>query len=174
MISVLDWLALAGPVLVVLIAVSWNVSGRLARIESVRKPDEQIVLGPFLAELAQRYKGLVRIELTDPRQELAIPRDHLETALHNLLDNAVRHGLGKPVEVRVSREDGCSVISVRDRGPGVSEANKPRIFDRFFTTEREQGGTGLGLSIVKAIADSRGGSIDFRRDGDQTEFRLLL
>jgi two-component system OmpR family sensor kinase len=63
------------------------------------------------------------------------------------------------VQVAVQAVDARVRITVIDRGPGVSEANEKRLFERFFTTERDHGGTGLGLAIVKAIAEARGGSL---------------
>ncbi|HEX5659993.1 MAG TPA: sensor histidine kinase [Polyangiales bacterium] len=65
-------------------------------------------------------------------------------------------------------------VAVRDRGPGVSEANRKRLFERFFTTERDRGGTGLGLANVKAIAEARNGSVAARFDDDGSEFRVRL
>ena len=48
------------------------------------------------------------------------------------------------------------------------------IFQRFFTTERDRGGTGLGLSIVQAVAETRGGTIDFETSETGTCFSLVL
>jgi signal transduction histidine kinase len=62
---------------------------------------------------------------------------------------------------------------VIDLGPGVSEANQKRLFERFFTTERDRGGTGLGLAIVKAIAEARGGQVSASFGAGST-FSVLL
>jgi len=105
---------------------------------------------------------------------ITIHRDHLETALRNLVDNAVRHGRGQPVDIGVTDRNGRVEFTVRDRGSGIPEGNRARVFDRFFTTEREHGGTGLGLSIVRAVARSRGGSVDFDTGPEGTTFRLLI
>ena len=66
------------------------------------------------------------------------------------------------------------MIEVRDHGPGISEANRTRIFDRFFTTRRDDGGTGLGLSIVGAVAELRGGRVECDSGEEGTTFRLVL
>jgi signal transduction histidine kinase len=50
-------------------------------------------------------------------------------------------------------------MTVSNDGDPISEANRDRIFDAFFTTRRDTGGTGMGLSIVKAVMSSHGGSI---------------
>jgi signal transduction histidine kinase len=63
---------------------------------------------------------------------------------------------------------------VRDRGGGIPEGDQSRVFDRFFTTEREHGGTGLGLSIVQAVARARGGSVTFDSGPRGTTFRVVL
>jgi len=85
----------------------------------------------------------------------------LETALFNLMDNAVRFSpVGTPVEVAVRDAAGGGVtIVIRDRGPGIPRENLTRIFDRFFTTDSERNGTGLGLAIVKSIVSAHGGTI---------------
>ena len=85
----------------------------------------------------------------------------LETALFNLMDNAVRFSPpGTPVEVAVRDAAGGGVtIVIRDHGPGIPGENLTRIFDRFFTTDSERNGTGLGLAIVKSIVSAHGGTI---------------
>lgn len=100
---------------------------------------------------------------------LAIRQEHLASVVLNLVDNARRHGAGKPVTVTLSRvvehdERGerapALQIDVSDHGGGISEANQARVFDRFFTTERDQGGTGLGLAIVKRIMQGHHGDVE--------------
>lgn len=86
----------------------------------------------------------------------------LRRALRNLLENAHRYGVDAvEVEVRRSR-DGGAELRVCDRGPGVPETFRERIFEPFFRmpghAERE-GGVGLGLSLVRQIAQHHGGSV---------------
>jgi two-component system sensor histidine kinase ChvG len=100
----------------------------------------------------------------------------LETALVNLLDNAVRFS-PEGAAVKVKAEGGPPSrwvrISVRDEGPGVSPANLPRIFDRFFTTDAERDGTGLGLSIVKSVVEAHGGEVKVdSRPGEGATFTI--
>jgi signal transduction histidine kinase len=78
------------------------------------------------------------------------------------------------VEVILRGEHGRLRIDVRDRGPGVSEPNRKRLFERFFTTQRDQGGTGLGLAIVRAIAEARGGRVAAHFDETGTTFTVVL
>jgi signal transduction histidine kinase len=101
-----------------------------------------------------------------------IDPQQLSSAVGNVVDNALRHGAGRPVEVRLDGRAGGIAVTVRDQGPGISEQNRARIFDRFFTTERDRGGTGLGLAITRAVAEARGGSVTFRTGPSGTTFRI--
>lgn len=88
----------------------------------------------------------------------------LDRVLGNLVDNAFEHGRGEDVHVRVDGDERwCSVV-VADRGPGIAEADLPRVFERFFKTDasrsREQGGVGLGLALALENARLMGGTID--------------
>ncbi len=84
----------------------------------------------------------------------------LRRAIRNLLENAHRYSSG-PVMVRVDRKDGWAVVRVCDRGPGVPESERERIFEPFYrlrgASERE-GGVGLGLALVRSIAQRHHGS----------------
>ncbi|MCB9550392.1 MAG: HAMP domain-containing protein [Myxococcales bacterium] len=148
----------------------------LARIENRRgaRPAETITLRPFLHALAARHPDApIRIDAPEDLT-LHIAPDDLESAIGNLLDNALRHGDGAPIDLTAAAHGDRVAITVRDRGPGISEGNQRRIFERFFTTERDRGGTGLGLAISRAIARGRGGDLDFQTSGDGTTFRLVL
>jgi signal transduction histidine kinase len=146
----------------------------LARIESAPESSRVIELRPFVADVLARYGDAVRCEAGDAPATVAIEPEHLESALRNLVENALRHGAGRPVEVRLGSRGGRAEIAVRDEGPGVRAEIRGRIFDRFFTTERDHGGTGLGLAIAKAVAERRGGTLDFETGAGGTTFRLLL
>lgn len=84
----------------------------------------------------------------------------LRRAIRNLLENARRYSSG-PVLVDVARRNGRAVVRVCDRGPGVPEAERERIFEPFYrlrgASERE-GGVGLGLALVRSIAQRHHGS----------------
>jgi signal transduction histidine kinase len=147
----------------------------LARIESFAPlPADRLSVVPFVSRVLARYGDRVRLVLEDPPEELAISEEHLEIAIDNLVDNAVRHAPGSVVEVTLGNQAGRLVVLVVDHGSGISRANQSRIYDRFFTTERDRGGTGLGLAIVLAIARARSGSIDFTTSETGTRFRLVL
>ena len=93
----------------------------------------------------------------------------LRQVVGNLVGNALRYTPeGSPIELAVgvrAMEDGQlrSVIEVRDHGPGISEEDASRVFERFYRADtsrtRETGGSGLGLAIVAAIVGSHSGSV---------------
>lgn len=152
----------------------------LARIENRRtpQPEEAVALRPLLDGLAERHADAeVRVEFAaDAPTTVRMAPDQLVSAVGNLIDNAARHGAGAPVRVRVEPGQGPGqvTISVSDRGSGISEANQRRIFERFFTTARDDGGTGLGLAICRAIARGRGGDVTFETGPEGTTFRLRV
>jgi signal transduction histidine kinase len=147
---------------------------RLARIQSAPEFAENVPLAPFLEGLVDSYGSDLRLRLDTPDASIRIPPDHLESALRNLLDNAFRHGAGKPVDLHAYKEKKRVVFRIRDSGPGISDGNRDKIFQRFFTTERDNGGSGLGLAIVKAVAETRGGRLDFETGPEGTCFELVL
>lgn len=85
----------------------------------------------------------------------------LRRMMRNLLENARRYGGGTPIDVRIERTAGeRAVLSVCDRGPGVPESERDRIFEPFYRpsgTRESNGGVGLGLSLVRQIAERHGG-----------------
>jgi signal transduction histidine kinase len=101
----------------------------------------------------------------------------IRRALRNLLENARRYGGGE-VELTVQRQGDRVQAQVSDRGPGVPEAFRERIFEPFFRLPghaEKAGGVGLGLALVRQIAERHGGSVrcDARAGGGST-FTLTL
>jgi two-component system sensor histidine kinase ChvG len=146
----------------------------LARIQSAPESVEEVKLGPFLERIARSYGDRVEVDVAGAPEKLSINPDHLESAVRNLLDNALRHGPDGPVELCATAEGERVAISVRDRGAGVDEKIRERVFDRFFTTERDGGGTGLGLAIVKAVAETRGGEVRLETGPGGSTFTLIV
>jgi two-component system heavy metal sensor histidine kinase CusS len=91
-------------------------------------------------------------------------RGDIARALRNLLDNAVTHSPeGAPVTVAIARAGERVEIAVTDRGPGVSPADEPHLFEAFYRGSKDQGGdrlgAGLGLAIARGIAQNAGGEL---------------
>jgi signal transduction histidine kinase len=148
----------------------------LARIESTKPLREAIDLAAFLEATAERYRRRgheVAIAFDGARPISAAP-DQLESLVSNLIDNAIRHGKGRPVEVS-ARDDGITkVITVRDHGPTLEPSALDRAFERFYTTTRNEGGTGLGLAIVKAVAEAHGGSVSANVEDEGASFTVRI
>lgn len=138
-------------------------------------------LAELLAELRPRWPEVV---IRQPERAGVVEGSaaQLATVLDNLIDNAYAHG-GAEVHVEVrglgpddddpgdAQRTGFEVI---DDGPGISAANLERIFDRFFTTNREHGGTGLGLALCRRIVETHGGTIDVESKPGRTRMRVWL
>jgi signal transduction histidine kinase len=114
------------------------------------------------------HAGPVRV--TGDRQQLA-------RVLRNLTDNAARHAAGR-VELRVERVDDEAVIDVIDDGPGIPEADRDRIFERFVRLDasrhRAGGGAGLGLAIAREIARAHEGELSALGSARGAHLRLRL
>ena len=85
----------------------------------------------------------------------------LERAFVNLLSNAVRYSAGERVSVRAREVSGRVVVRVTDRGPGISERDRERIFEAFYrgADDSSHPGAGLGLAIVKGFIEANGGKV---------------
>ncbi len=103
----------------------------------------------------------------------------LARLVRNLLDNAARHAPGSPAEVTLEVRDGRAVLRVSDRGPGVPEDERERLFEPFYRRpgikEGEDKGVGLGLYLVRQIARRHGGEVACRpREGGGACFEVSL
>ena len=104
----------------------------------------------------------------------------LRQVLANLLENARTHTPpSTPIEVRVGVAGDDAVIEVRDEGPGMSEEQAARAFERFWRADasrtRESGGAGLGLAIVSAITEAHGGTAEVvTAPGAGATFRIRI
>ena len=106
--------------------------------------------------------GGVELEL-DARQAQLARADAaaLRMLVRNLVDNAARYSRrGGRVGVRVTGDETRVIVRVDDSGPGIPEAERVRVFDRFYRRESaESAGSGLGLAIVRTIADRHGAQV---------------
>lgn len=121
----------------------------------------------------------LRLEL-DPRQRLYADRDRIGQLLNILLENFLRYGAsgGELEIVQRALAEGL-VLEFRDRGPGIAEADRERVFHRFWRADssraRHLGGSGLGLSIARAIcAAHQGRIVALGREGGGTVMRIEL
>ena len=85
----------------------------------------------------------------------------MEQVLGNLIDNAVKFGMGSPIEVELHAHDGTAILSVRDHGPGIPLEEQGELFRRYRrgSTAAGLGGLGLGLHVVREIVEAHGGKV---------------
>lgn len=142
---------------------------------------EDFYLEDLLDDVASSARALaarrsVQI-LLGPAPDLQLHADAqlLAQLLVNLLDNAIRVSApGQRVEVLSGTSEGSLQIRVRDHGPGIPAEQLPHIFERFFSTRR-QDGTGLGLAIARYIAESHGGRVTIEASSAEgTQLLLTL
>jgi PAS domain S-box-containing protein len=120
---------------------------------------------------AASHRVELRMPSAIPAGEVLIDPDRLVQVLTNLVSNAVKFSPpDSVVEIAASLQQERLRVSVRDRGPGIDEEFRDRIFQRFAqadsSTTRQGGGTGLGLAISKAIIEKMRGQIGFEPAGD--------
>lgn len=130
-----------------------------------------------MRDIVESAVSFVRAEASALSVEVAVdcdridgaghPRD-VERLLRNLIENAVRHSpRGEHVQIRVRAKDEQIEMAVIDRGEGVDEADRERIFEPFYRApreaSRETSGAGLGLAIAREIARAHGGTVRVER-----------
>ncbi|MGP1673960.1 MAG: sensor histidine kinase, partial [Candidatus Limnocylindrales bacterium] len=90
--------------------------------------------------------------------------DQLDQVLWALLDNAVKYGVGAPVEAVIRADEATSRVrlTIVDGGPGVSDGDRERLFTRFArgTTSDPDGGSGLGLYVSRELCRAMGGELE--------------
>ena len=117
----------------------------------------------------------------DQARQVCVEPARLHQAVFNLIDNALRYSPdGKSIDLSIEERDRWCLIAVRDHGPGFSETDLDRMFERFYRGDpaRARGprnGSGLGLAIVRQIALSQGGLVRARNHpGGGAVVELLL
>ena len=146
----------------------------LLDLSKIRSGKLKMTMGRIAVEdiLARLWRGFqvqfeergveLDVELSDSSLHVWGDREKIESALSNLLSNALRHTpKGGRVEVGAEPAGAFVAFSVGDNGPGIAVADQSRIFDEFVQAdaERAAGGTGLGLSISREIVRAHGGTI---------------
>jgi len=149
------------------------VASRLDAVADLEVREEVDLLALVAEECARMDAALDGAPATlrgDPRL--------LRRLIRNLLENARRYGAGTPVEVTVRGRGDAAQVLVCDRGPGVPEAERERIFAPFYRptgTREPEGGVGLGLALVRQIARKHGGDARCTpREGGGSCFEVTL
>ncbi|MFO0745126.1 MAG: hybrid sensor histidine kinase/response regulator [Myxococcota bacterium] len=110
---------------------------------------------------------------------LAVDVNLIRRVLENLVENAIRHAPeGSEIRVSARRQADTVVLAVADRGRGVPEPMRERIFDRFVQLDEEvnasRGGRGLGLAFCKLVVEAHGGSISIEDGAPGAVFSVRL
>jgi len=165
---------------------------RLARLDAGQEPLEHVAVSVASlfdgveTELADALEGreqVVERHIAEDAVTVLGDAAKLHDALRNLLENASNYSPADGhIVMAASRHDDRIRITVSDRGPGVPEADLPRIFERFYRAdkarsrgERDPGGTGLGLAIVKHLIELHGGTVSaVNRPGGGAVFTIEL
>ena len=161
---------------------TFNALLSIAELESGARNDqtEPVDLSEIAHSAAELYepvaeeRGFVFSIVTKPRVTIRGDRHLLSQAVANLLDNALKYAGGGEIEVLVFASNERAVLEVADHGPGVPEADRESVFDRFVRLEpsRTTPGNGLGLSLVRAIVLRHGGSVALEDNRPGLRIRL--
>lgn len=143
----------------------------------------QDVVGTVIERLsnAAEQSGIA-VGVAAPADPVLIRADRrqIASAVHNLLDNALKYSsAGTSVNVRIRRLDDSAELSVQDMGVGIPRGDLPRIFERFYRVDRSRtpasGGIGLGLAIVRHVAINHQGDVAVQSmEGEGSTFTLRL
>jgi two-component system phosphate regulon sensor histidine kinase PhoR len=163
----------------------------LSRLEQEGKDKTELLFQEeSLSEILQSAVDACKVDAEDKNIEVKVtcPKDLLvfvngpllEQAIVNLVVNSIKYSNEESkVHVEAGRDNGEVVISVRDFGVGIAEEHLPRLFERFYRSDkarsRKLGGTGLGLAIVKHIVQVHEGSVTVESTpGKATVFSIRL
>jgi signal transduction histidine kinase len=130
--------------------------------------------------VAQQRNISIRTMTVDKTLHVNADEHYIVQVLVNLLSNAIKFSTpGQHIHVQVEPEGSLVKFSVKDKGPGISEEFRQRMFNRFeqarVSDARIKGGTGLGLAICKAIVEQHGGLIGVEsREGAGSSFWFTL
>ncbi|MEM9916986.1 MAG: ATP-binding protein [Bacteroidota bacterium] len=141
-----------------------------ARMETAYKPNlESMRLDAFLKEIVEKLRSKYpnsnfRLKLHDDLPAIEADRLGMTSVALNLLENAVKYSFDQAeIEVNLSKKDGKLYWETSDRGTGIPDEEKKKVFDRFYRVgnedTRKTKGTGLGLYIVKEIIQAHEGVI---------------
>jgi two-component system phosphate regulon sensor histidine kinase PhoR len=146
---------------------------RLARLDAGQETPELVdcdlgsVLQGVLHELAgpiEQRRSHVDVVIRPEARTIVSDPSKLHDVLRNLVENAVNYAPeGGAVVVEAIREPSAVLLRVLDNGPGIPEADRSRVFERFYRVDKSRarapGGTGIGLAIVKHLVELLGGTV---------------
>lgn len=151
------------------------------KVRLEREPlDVADLLRRVLTHFESKAEGReLKLQVDDGLPPVVADKDLISLALRQLIDNALKYSPpGSPIDVTAGLKDHRVIIRVRDRGPGIPERERERVFDKFYrrqTTKTHVPGTGLGLYIAREIARAHGGDVWVEGEpGSGSEFCVAL
>ncbi|MBR2324831.1 MAG: HAMP domain-containing histidine kinase [Clostridia bacterium] len=129
--------------------------------------------------LLEKAWGDKKLSLSIDMEEVMIDanEDFLKQVWLNLLDNAIKYSpIGATIGLSLSLAENSVVVSVSNEGEEIPEAEREKIFTKFYqvASSAKKSGNGIGLSVVKRIVMLHGGSVAALREGDRTVLRIVL
>lgn len=151
---------------------------RLEGLEAVAPAEIELgeLVGDAIAALRGCRSGTVTVRHAEELRVL-VDESSIYEAISNLIENALKYGGGSDVLVDIVGEGEQAVVRVTDAGPGIDEADRGRIFERFYRGENRQSveGSGLGLAIAARAAERAGGTVELESaEPGATVFALKL
>ena len=158
-------------------------------IEAERLNEEHAVLNaeptPIVAfvegvcEQFESYAGGIELELPTEDREIVIDNLRARLLITNLVNNAIRHGEGNPIVVRVNLSENFAHLEVEDNGEGIAEEHLLQISEPFYradsSRQRNTGGFGLGLYLCRLIVKAHGGELIIQSQlGEGTRIKVKL
>jgi signal transduction histidine kinase len=167
-----------------------RLTGLVDRVLAASGMAGQVVLAPVELDLVALVRAVVADATAAPSARgtpVTVVGEHpvtgrwdpvrLEQVVANLVSNALRYGVGKPVRIGVGAANGEALLEVQDQGPGLEPGIRARIFERFFRADvgGQTGGLGLGLAVVHELVDAMKGAVTVEsRPGSGATFTVRL
>ena len=162
------------------------LSMSMERRKTFRLHPTTFAVGEAIAPLVEQHKLKadkpvhIAWHITPPDLTVTADRTHFCNIVSNLLDNAIKYSAeSADVKIEGHKEDGTFVLSVRDKGIGISKDTLPRVFDKFYRVHtgnlHDVKGYGLGLYYVKTMVERHGGTVEVQSEpGRGSEFTIKM
>ena len=143
---------------------------------------EPLNLRQLLFNMVEKYQMLTgnkSLSLVAPTNDVVIQADpfHIENALSNLIDNAIKYG-GNEIQVVLTQLGGRAQVVVQDNGGNIEKSQKQRVFEKFYRiptgNQHDVKGFGIGLYYTKKIIEKHGGQIDLILKPELTSFEVAI
>jgi len=155
-----------------------RLAGLLERLRDLARADvpldaKGVGLGQAAEQLQLTHPEMTIVATGETATLVALSMEAFAIVLGHLADNSAQHGAGR-LELSAARVGNGLRIVVADDGKGISQGNRDKVFEPFFTTRRESGGTGMGLGIAKSMLEAHGGRIALLPSDRGASFELVV